>query len=83
MTEWTVVTVLITVVGLVITVLKPLLALNSTISRLTKSVEALEKQVELITEKNSDSHTRIWQHIASQDERLYACEGLAKSGTQK
>lgn len=74
MNEWTVVTVIIGLVGLVAAIIKPLISLNSTITRLTKSVDTLEKQLSQITEKNSESHARIWHSVTAQDERLRKCE---------
>lgn len=68
--EWTVVTVIVVLVGLIASVLKPLLSLNATITRLTESVNSLEKNIAGLTEKNGESHDRLWEKSCAMDDRL-------------
>ena len=70
MNEWTVVTVIVALAGLLAMILKPLLGLNSVITRLTESVETLEEKLDGLTDKNTESHMRLWQKCREQDERL-------------
>lgn len=68
--EWTVVTVIVVLVGLIAAVVKPLLSLNATITRLTESVNSLEKNIAGLTEKNDDSHDKLWEKSSAMDEKL-------------
>ena len=68
--EWTVVTVIVVLVGLIASVAKPLLSLNATITRLNESVNSLEKNIEGLTEKNDESHDRLWEKSCAMDEKL-------------
>lgn len=68
--EWTVVTVIVVLVGLIAAVVKPLLSLNATITRLTESVNSLEKNIAGLTEKNDDSHDKLWEKNSAMDEKL-------------
>lgn len=75
--EWTVVTVIVALVGLFLTVGKPILKLNSTLTVLTTRMDAIEcdskKQSEDLKEQKlhaHESHKRIWDHNAKQDEQL-------------
>ena len=63
MNEWTVVTVLAALVGLGAAVIRPLISLNSTITRLTEIVKKLESNVEELTDKNSQSHSKLWSTV--------------------
>ncbi len=68
--EWTVVTVIVVLVGLIASVAKPLLSLNATITRLNESVNSLEKNIAGLTEKNDESHDRLWEKSSAMDEKL-------------
>lgn len=70
MTEWTVVSVLVTLVGLGVAVIKPLINLNSVITRLTEVVKTLETKLSEVTERNTASHARIWSNLNEQGELL-------------
>ena len=70
MTEWTVVSVLVTLVGLGVAVIKPLINLNSVITRLTEVVKTLETKLSEVTERNTASHARIWSNLNEQGEQL-------------
>lgn len=70
MSEWTVVSVLVTLVGLCAAVIRPLMSLNGVITRLTGAVNTLEKNIAALAEKNSETHGRIWDKVGEQDELL-------------
>ncbi len=70
MSEWTVVTVVVTLVGLGAAILRPLISLNSAITRLTQIVQTLEKSMTSLSEKNSESHERLWKRVGEHDDRL-------------
>ena len=70
MSEWMVVTVIVTIVGLVATIITPILRLNTTIAKLTTTVDVMQSTLKSLTSDNSDSHRRLWQHNAEQDEKL-------------
>lgn len=77
MNEWTVVTVLIALVGLFFTVGKPIISLNKNITKLDMSVERAyarldknEKAIEKHKESAHESHQKLWDHNAKQDDTL-------------
>ena len=70
MSEWTVVSVIVTLVGLGAAVIKPLISLNGTITRLTEVVRRLEENMAELTDKNSRAHIRLWEKVGEHDEAL-------------
>lgn len=70
MSEWTVVSVMVTLVGLGAVIIPPLMSLKGVITRLTELVRALETNVSEISEKNSAAHERIWDKLEEQDGQL-------------
>ncbi|UOO38263.1 hypothetical protein IZU99_03125 [Oscillospiraceae bacterium CM] len=70
MTEWTVVGVIVALIGLIASIVTPMLKLNTSITKLTCAVETFQKNLDELIEKNSDSHTRLWQHNCRQDDTL-------------
>lgn len=70
MSEWTVVTVIVTLVGLGAAVIRPIISLNGTITRLTEVVRHLEGSLGEQTEKNSRSHERLWEKVNEHEEEL-------------
>ncbi len=70
MTEWGVVTVLVTVVGLFAAVGAPVLKLNSTITRLQTVLDDLRSDFDEQKSHNSEGHKRLWEHNDKQDEQL-------------
>lgn len=70
MTEWVVITALVTVVGLVATVVTPIVKLNTTITKLTTVVDIVQSTLKELTTDNSNSHRRLWAHSNEQDEKL-------------
>ena len=70
MSEWTVVTVIVTLAGLGAAVIKPLISLNGTITRLTEVVRRLEENLGELAEKNSRSHERLWERVNEHEDEL-------------
>lgn len=70
MSEWTVITVIVTLVGLGAAVLRPLINLNSVITRLTEVVKALDGDFAEMSQKNSDAHGRIWEKVEEHDDAI-------------
>jgi cell division protein FtsL len=70
MDEWTVVGVIVVLFGLMVSVVTPLLKLNTSITQLTCAVSVLQKNIEGLTTKNSESHTKLWEHNSKQDSML-------------
>ena len=70
MSEWTVVTVLVTLAGLAAVVVKPLLSLNASLTKLIQAVDGLEKNLQALTGKNSHAHERLWQESRRHEEQL-------------
>ena len=70
MPEWTVVTVIVTLVGLFAAVIKPLINLNTTLTTLITELKALRTDFKKHTERNSESHGRLWRASDEQDARL-------------
>lgn len=70
MDEWAVVGVIIVLFGLIVAIVTPLLKLNTSITQLTCAVSVLQKNIEGLTTKNSESHTKLWEHNSRQDDTL-------------
>ncbi|NLA86034.1 MAG: hypothetical protein GX847_01875 [Clostridiales bacterium] len=70
MNEWTVIGAIAVLFGLIVSVVTPLLKLNTSITQLTCAVSVLQKNIEGLTTKNSESHTKLWEHISKQDSQL-------------
>jgi hypothetical protein len=70
MNEWAVVGVIAVLFGLMTAVVTPLMKLNTSITQLTCAVSVLQKNIEGLTSKNSESHTKLWEHNSKQDSLL-------------
>lgn len=70
MTEWGVVLVIIALVGLLATIGAPIIKLNSTIVKLLTIVDSLKGDVTELTDKNTQSHGRLWKHNEKQDAKI-------------
>lgn len=70
MTEWTVVTVIVVLTGLIGAILKPIIDLNGSITRLNESVSVLEKNIAGLTDRNSESHDKLWHKCDEHDGKL-------------
>lgn len=68
--EWTVVLTLGTLMTLVVAVGKPVISLTKAITTLTVTVSNLQEDVGNLMKKNTDSHTRLWEHNDEQDKQL-------------
>ena len=71
MSEWTVVTVLVSLTGLAAAVLRPLIGLNSSLTKMNQMLSNLEASVEKLTEKNNEAHDKIWDRIEKDENMLY------------
>lgn len=67
MDEWAVVGVIVVLFGLIVAIVTPLLKLNTSITQLTCAVGVLQKNIECLTTKNTESHTKLWEHNSKQD----------------
>lgn len=77
MNEWVVVTALGTLVGLFLTVGKPIINLNKTMTTLNINVEhnsqemkELKEDFKSQRESAHESHKRLWEYNAKQDEKI-------------
>ena len=70
MTEWSVVTVIITLVGLGAAVIKPLIQLNSVIVSLTEVVKVLECNITALEKRNTITHDEMRTHIDEHGDQL-------------
>ena len=81
MTEWGIVGVLITLFGFGVAVVTPIVKLNNTITKLSAAVENLIQQVHTIasdlgnlTERNADTHQRLFEKINDHETRISVLE---------
>lgn len=81
MTEWGIVGVLITLFGFGVAVVTPIVKLNNTITKLSVAVENLIKQVNTIaadlgnlTERNADTHQRLFTMVNNHETRITVLE---------
>ena len=70
MSEWTIVSVLATLVGLGAAIIRPLMSLNGTITRLTEIVKDLDRDIAELSEKNSKSHSKLWEAVGECGENI-------------
>lgn len=70
MDNWSVVLVLVTLVGLGAAIVKPIVSLTKSITTLTVVMGNLKDEMQCLTEKNRESHERIWKHEEQQDKQL-------------
>lgn len=75
--SWIVVLTLVTLVGLMIALLKPIINLNKNLVQLSLATASLEREINRVQQaadrselKNSEAHTRLWNHNEKQDEML-------------
>lgn len=81
MTEWSVVTVLVTIVGLFVTVGGPVIKNTKAMTELTVNIKNLTaNQLEMASElkelrkENVEAHRRLWDKNDEQDKKLYGLE---------
>lgn len=70
MSEWAVVTVIVTLVGLLVAIITPVIKLNTTITKMGSDLAALEKRLETLAADNSKFQERIWSNKAEQDKLM-------------
>lgn len=70
MTEWQVITMLITLGGGVALIVRPICNLTKAITELTSTCKNLDQQFSNFEEHNRDGHKRIWEHNEEQDKTL-------------
>ena len=70
MSEWEVVGVLVVLVGLVTALVTPITRLNTTITKLTAVVDRIQKDIGDITERNAKSHSRIFERLDEESEKI-------------
>lgn len=70
MTEWGVVTVIVTLLGAAAAFAAPIIKLIRAITTLTVVMQGLKETVDKNYEDNKASHQRIWEHNNEQDDTL-------------
>lgn len=71
MTEWGVVSVIITLVGFIAVIIPPILKLNGTIVSLRDSVNHLDASLKDLIHTNTKDHRRIWDNMEEQEKMLH------------
>lgn len=79
MTEWGVFGVIVAIVAFVVTVVTPIIKLNSTIIKLTTIVENMSRNLEELTERNSNTHSRIFDKLNDHETRITVLEKGGKA----
>ena len=67
---WEIFLGIVAVVGFMITVFTPLVKLTKAITELNVNMQNLGGAMEALTNKNTESHRRIWEHNEEQDSKL-------------
>lgn len=70
MSEWQVITMLITLIGGVAVIVRPILNLTKAITELTSTCKQLDQQFSDLEGHNRESHKRLWDHNDKQDKTL-------------
>ena len=70
MSEWNVITVIVTLAGFIIAVVTPLVKLNNTITRINTTVEELEKDLETLTKTSSHEQTTMIESEKEQNRQI-------------
>lgn len=70
MTEWQVITALITLIGGAAVIVRPILNLTKAITELTSTCKQLDRQFSDFEDHNRESHRRLWDHNDKQDKIL-------------
>ena len=70
MSEWVVVTVIVTLVGFAISVTKPIVSLTKSITTLTVEVNGLRDDLREQKDEVHASFVKVWNHEDKQDEKL-------------
>lgn len=78
MTEWTIITVIVTLIGLFVTLGKPIISLNTAITKLQTSMENLIKEIDDLKTSNSRSHEKIFEQLDDHETRISVIERQTK-----
>ena len=70
MTEWTIVTVIISLIALVTAIITPIIKLNTTITRLTAVVDGIEKRYSGVSSLNTEAHCVINRRLDEHGEKI-------------
>lgn len=70
MTEWTIVTVIISLIALVTAIVTPIIKLNTTITKLTVVVDGIEKRYSGVSSLNSEAHCAINKRLDEHGEKI-------------
>lgn len=70
MSEWQVITMLITLFGGAAVIVRPILNLTKAITELTSTCKQLDQQFSDFEGHNRESHKRLWDHNDEQDKIL-------------
>jgi cell division protein FtsL len=78
MTEWTIITVIVTLTGLFVTLGKPIISLNTAITKLQTSMENLIKEIDDLKVNNARSHEKIFDQLDDHETRISIIERQRK-----
>lgn len=70
LTEWGVVGVIVVLLGIGATIIKPIVSLTRSITELTVTMRDFRQDLDNLTNKNTESHGRLWMHNDEQDEKI-------------
>ncbi len=70
MSEWVVVSVIVTLVGFAISVTKPIVSLTKSITTLTVEVNGLREDLKEQKDEVHASFVKVWEHNGTQDDML-------------
>lgn len=70
MDEWAVVGVIVVLVGLVATVAGPIVKMTKAVTTLTDAVDRLSEKLKTSDDRNTQSHSRIYQRLDDCDDQL-------------
>lgn len=70
MSEWTVITVIVTLSGFIMAVAAPAVKLNTNLTRISAAVSTLEKEMERLRQSNKQAHDQIWEVNRALDKQL-------------
>ena len=70
MTEWEVFGVIVALIGFVAALVTPLIKLNTLITQLTQTVRQLAEDLHDVTERNSKTHSRIYDSLEKDEKQL-------------
>lgn len=74
MTEWQVLGVISAVIGVAVTVGAPIVKLNSTLTRLISKLDSLTRDFDEFTDRNRESHKRIFVKLDDHERRITLME---------